>query len=389
MHKCKILICFSKTGKGHQSAAIAIADAISEIYTDSKDKPTVLIEDVLTNSCAINYFFVSIYNFILRHCQPLMKHYYRYLEWTKPNLSSICYRFSENYIKSLLKQTQPCVIVSTHPMINQYLARAISELNLQSKFIVVLTDPSNQFWTAWACNDASLTIVPNDLACQRLITLGVKPTLLKIIGMPVHPQFTQPAKHERRALLNELGLETERTTILILGSAEGGESVKQIYTALKSINSVVQVVYVGGSESARAKITRESIRQNIKTAILPFSSEMADLMNACDLIVTKAGGLTIFESIARHLPIALNLMTDPMPQEIGTVEMLLDVGLARPVRKAEDIVEIALQIARDGSKSFGELPGIHNLNNTCAVYEIAQEIISCCNKQAACLSAKN
>ena len=67
-------------------------------------------------------------------------------------------------------------------------------------------------------------------------------------------------------------------------------------------------------------------------------------MNAVDLMVTKAGGLTTFEAIARRLPMAIDIITEPMPQEAGTIKILLEASkkthLAHVIRRPEDIIKI-------------------------------------------------
>ena len=53
-------------------------------------------------------------------------------------------------------------------------------------------------------------------------------------------------------------------------------------------------------------------------------------------MVTKAGGLTTYEALARHLPMALDLLTEPMPQERGTAQIMIENQLAAPLFVPED-----------------------------------------------------
>ena len=67
---------------------------------------------------------------------------------------------------------------------------------------------------------------------------------------------------------------------------------------------------------------------------------MADLMNAVDVMVTKAGGLTTFEALARRLPLVLDRTIEPMPQEALTLEMLVKAGVSEELNNPDDIVDI-------------------------------------------------
>lgn len=143
----------------------------------------------------------------------------------------------------------PAVIVSVHPMVNHFLARTLKDMGQarKIKLITVLTDPNSRLWTGWACVDADLTIAPNDLARDRLISLGLEPSTIKVIGMPVQPEFLKPPSKSRYDLIKRLGLRPDEVTIAITAGS--------------------------------------------------------------------AGGLTTFEAIARRLSMAIDMLTEPMPQE--------------------------------------------------------------------------
>jgi hypothetical protein len=67
--------------------------------------------------------------------------------------------------------------------------RALESVKLPGhpKLIVVVTDPNANLWSGWACRDAFMAIAPNNLARERLLTLGVEASKIVTIGMPVDP----------------------------------------------------------------------------------------------------------------------------------------------------------------------------------------------------------
>jgi len=98
-------------------------------------------------------------------------------------------------------------------------------------------------------------------------------------------------------------------------------------------------------------------------------------MSACDLLITKGGGLTTFEAIARRLPMALDLLTEPMPQEAGTVNMLIETNLAKPFKKVEELLPIVESLKIVENRESKSLPIAHNLDRTDAIYDIAKTIL--------------
>jgi UDP-N-acetylglucosamine:LPS N-acetylglucosamine transferase len=73
---------------------------------------------------------------------------------------------------------------------------------------------------------------------------------------------------------------------------------------------------------------------------------------------------------------ALDMITEPMPQEEGTAKMLIEAGLARAVCEPNDIVKIVEEINIEPDRLQKPLPSLHNLDQVDAVYKIAEEILS-------------
>jgi UDP-N-acetylglucosamine:LPS N-acetylglucosamine transferase len=106
---------------------------------------------------------------------------------------------------------------------------------------------------------------------------------------------------------------------------------------------------------------------------------MSDLMSAVDLMVTKAGGLTSFEAIARRLPLALDMITPPMPQEMGTVDLLVNNGLAKKVCTPKDVISIIEELKPVEDRSQIKLPEAHCLDRAGAIFDIARAVLSYCD----------
>ncbi len=93
-------------------------------------------------------------------------------------------------------------------------------------------------------------------------------------------------------------------------------------------------------------------------------------------MVTKAGGLTTFEAIARRLPLAIDVITEPMPQEAGTVNILVEAGSAQAVKKPDDIVKIIENTKIRTQCKDMPLPSFQSLDHIEAIYDIAETILS-------------
>lgn len=380
MRNPRICVFFSDTGGGHRSAAEAVEqallDLLNQVETDSPSAE-IIVDNGVEKSHPLNQYFVQLYNYLLRHNQSLMKYYYWFIEQTKPNNSEYGYQVAKPYLLKFLEDSQVDMIVSVHPMSNHYLARAIKDSGRNVKLITVVTDPNGDFWSGWACPDADLTIVPNELGRDRLLSWGIEPARILTAGMPVHPDFIKPPSTGKEEFLAHLGLSVEKPTICINAGWAGGGNTLAIYRALAQHNRNAQVVFLcGHNTELYERVKREARDAAIPTAILPFHDRMSDLMSAVDLMVTKAGGLTSFEAIARRLPMAIDMITKPMPQELGTALLLCEQGVASPIEKPEDIIEIAAKVKVRRPDTEMVLPSAYGLNKIGAVYDIASTVLT-------------
>jgi processive 1,2-diacylglycerol beta-glucosyltransferase len=376
----RILLCFSNTGGGHKSAALAVQAAIQEVAKDKRFERfrfDVVLADVIENSNDLHWLYVATYNFLLRYRQKWMKYYCRFIEIVKPDNSEICFLLAFRYAKKLLCDVSPAVVVSVHPMANYDLAKMLKTLNLKSqvKLIVVVTDPNQTLWSGWACPGADLIVAPNDLVADSLIAMGVDATKIETIGMPVNPKFLRPPVQSKASLLKELTLDPDVLTVCLSGGRAGGGNVASIYKSLLSVKRKIQVIVICGNNKKLTQQIREMSKSSpVLTAIVQNIPDMSDAMKACDLLITKAGGLTTYEAVARRLPMAIDMITEPMPQELGTAQIMIETGLAQPIRQAADIVAIVENL-QPLERYKSRLPEKYNLNRVNSVYDIARLIL--------------
>lgn len=380
----KILLCVSRTGGGHVSAAEAIQSAVAELVKSLHFCGTpyeFVVADVVEESSGLHRQFVRFYNYLLRHKPEWMQYYYRAIEYFKPDNSWFGYWLASSYLRKLLRQVDPVLVLSVHPMANHYLARAMKSAKLakRPKLMIVVTDPNAELWKGWASLDAYITVAPNQLVQKRLVELGVNPDKIAVIGMPVHPIYLKPPLVARQQFLKELGLEPERLTICLTAGLAGGSKVVEIYKALTNVRRNIQVLAICGSnEELFGELQALAGEISLPTAIVRRLDSMSDAMAACDLLITKAGGLTTFEAVARRLPMALDMTSDLMPQESGTARLLIEAGLGQAIYNPYDIVPIVAALKRVEDRQSTILPAVHHLDCTHAVYQIARLVLANC-----------
>lgn len=374
-----ICILFSDTGGGHRSAVEALTSAIREVAAGDPSRRVVQItsDNIIEHTHPINKRFVQLYNYLLRHHQPLMKYYYNLLHFLRPSESSFGYLIVKDYLCNWLRAQAPSVVVSVHPMTNRYIGRAMIDCGIKNttKLVTVITDPNADLWRSWACDETDLFVAPNEIVQGKLIEWGIKPERIATVGMPVHPDFVREPSVDRTAFLSHLGLNPDILTVCINAGWAGGGNMLSVLNALRQTKRPIQVVFLcGHNNELYDQAVELSADLPFQIAVLPFHDRMSDLMKACDLMVSKAGGLTTFQAVASRLPLVLDVLTPPMPQERGTVQVLVDGGLARPLHRVDEIVTM-VETAEIVTDRHRALPTVHYLNHDDAIFDISRLIL--------------
>jgi processive 1,2-diacylglycerol beta-glucosyltransferase len=151
---------------------------------------------------------------------------------------------------------------------------------------------------------------------------------ITITGIPVMPEFQ--SKEKSKIVRSKIGIRMNQFTVLVLSGGFGIGHVKDIVeqtcvtlAAFPRINFNLLVV-CGKNDKARTELQARTFPKNIDLHIFGFVNNIHQLMDAADVVVTKAGGLTSSEAMAKSLPM---LIIDPIPcQESRNADLIVEHG---------------------------------------------------------------
>jgi processive 1,2-diacylglycerol beta-glucosyltransferase len=176
--------------------------------------------------------------------------------------------------------------------------------------------------------------VASEEARNRLIKEGVPENNIKLFGIPIDPKFTK--FHDRLTLINRFGLNPELQTVLIMGGGQGLGPIKDIVDELDSLDNEFQIMIVTGINKPLAKWLKERQPRNRKKMIVfEYVSNIDEIMEVASLVITKPGGLTTSEALAKGLPMVI---INPIPgQEMNNAQYLLGKGAAVKAESAKGL----------------------------------------------------
>jgi len=293
---------------------------------------------------------VALYNWLLRNKQHWMKYFYWLMNRVRPETREFFHSRCIGYCKDIFERWCPHIVVSVHPLTQHIFARVLKELGLAKRvpLVTVVTDPCYGFWKGWACDDVQLYLVASPEAREQLIDYGISPDRIKVSGMPVHPKFSFPGEQAARAARKALGLDPEKFTVFVNAGWEGGGNIPAIFHELIHGGLDVQAIFLAGkNEELRA--TAESLAANapFPVKVIGYSDHVEQLMAAANVMISKLGGLTTFEALACRLPIIADAITEPMPQEQGTANLIIKRGAGILLRQAKDVVPVVRRMIED------------------------------------------
>jgi len=344
----KILIISSDTGGGHRSAAAAIVAGVQKFFEGQSY--AVRVVRAVEESHEITAKLVRLYNWILRNRQGWMKYFYWAMNRIRPETREFFHTRCIGYVRELFERWCPHVVVSVHPLTQHIFARVLKELKLAEHIplVSVVTDPCYGFWKGWACDDVTLYLVASDEARRQLIDYGVAPERIKISGMPVHPKFAFADEAAAQAARRALGLDPEKFTVFVNAGWEGGGNIPQIFRELVHGELDVQAIFLAGrNEELRATAESLASQAPFPIKVIGYSEHVEQLMSAANVMISKLGGLTTFEALACRIPIIADAITEPMPQEAGTANLIIRRGAGILLRQAKDIVPVIRRMVED------------------------------------------
>jgi 1,2-diacylglycerol 3-beta-galactosyltransferase len=361
----------SDTGGGHRAAAEAIIDALEARYPDELDMEMV---DVFRQYTPFPYKYMpEFYPWLINSSKSSWGVGYK-LSNTRARaraLSRGMYAYSESGLKQMIREHPADLVVSVHSVLTRPCMEAYARtLQERPPYVVVVTDlvSTHMFWYD---RRADFTIVPTQPAYDRGIKAGLLPEQMRVIGLPVHPNFAGALK-DKAAARAELGWDPDLPAVLMVG---GGDGLGPLFKNSRAINERRvngQLAIIAG----RNKQLKESLEEcdwNQPTHVYGFVTNMPTLMAAADILVTKGGPATLCEACIAGLP---TIIYDAIPgQETGNVEWIVNnnAGVFAPAaREVADTVEAWLT---PGSDELAQrVAAARAIATPNAVWEIADEL---------------
>lgn len=325
----KILIVSLKAGNGHVKAAQAIETALKIYYPEYEVRNI----DLLDYASVLSKKFYGDWYLDLVNAVP------KFYEWMYERINQkskktriLSDRINAQKFQKLVFDYNPDLIYCTHFVPGNLLTIWRKKYRKSYKIITTLTD--YEAHPLWVDNNFDLYTTATEEVKTELAKFGAEANKIVVTGIPIDEKFSKDFSKED--ILANIGLE-KKFTVAIFAGAFGTGPILEIFNELNNLSENFQIIVVAG-KSLELKNALEKINSTKPVKILGFIDNMEEIMAASDVAISKAGGLTVSESLAVGLPL---VVISPYPgQEEANTRFLQNNMAAFSVKRTVEVAEI-------------------------------------------------
>ncbi|BCZ44492.1 glycosyl transferase [Clostridium gelidum] len=363
----KVLIFTTSTGQGHNQAAASVAESF-----ENDGYEIIKLDFLAKNSKILNDIIVIGYE-LLASKFPKFYGWFYYL--TDKKLINKILRFpfflAKKKVSKLIAEIKPDIIVATHS-ISISVISDLKKHGLKIPYVLIVTDFKAHYLYVDSYIDAYIT--GSNYTKQSLIDRNIEPDKIYPVGIPINSKF-----YTEVTSVNDLKDDEYFNLLLMSGSLGLNTIFIVLKELLKNPNKLRITVVCGKNDHLKNKLTKycnDNEFENKKLHILGFTKDISYLMDYCDVIISKPGGLTVTESIVKNIPLIIPFAIPG--QENENIDFLTTEGYSiyvKDLNKINDSVNYLIENPDELSKMKFNLKLLSSTYSLTKIVDIANNLI--------------
>lgn len=332
----KALILSCNTGGGHNAAG----HALQEAFVDAGHRCDVVDTIAITNQKMSNFVSDAYLNMVNRMPEAFGMAYNLWGNMSSEKRKSPLYyirKMDSKNILRLVERERYDTVIATHII-------AAESLTVLKKDEFLQTTPCIYINTDYTCvpfeEDVGCDriIIPHRDLMEEFLDHGLEKDKLLPLGIPVKKVFSNGP--EKNAAREELGIPKDASMVLMMGGSMGFGNLPKYTAALKKAFDHHFLLYIICGNNAEMKESLEKrYADDPSIRAVGFTDRVADYMAACDVLMSKPGGLSSTEALVSRTPL---VHTPPIPGcETANAEFFNDHGISFAAGGPEEAAEKA------------------------------------------------
>ncbi|RKD22355.1 processive 1,2-diacylglycerol beta-glucosyltransferase [Caminicella sporogenes DSM 14501] len=357
----KILIFTASTGGGHNQAAASLEELLK-----SNGYSVVKLDALKETNKLLDSFISDGYRILVKKFPKTYRELYKLSDRRKVNfkITRIITKFLRNKIYQIIQKHNPEVIIATHP----FLVNVIGELKEEGKicipFISVVTDYKIHQTYVHSSVDAYIT--GSYYTKLSMMERGIPKEKIYHYGIPIRKEFFVSSIDKKKNKKDDF-------TILLMCGSIGLKAMEKVLKRLvKSKNRIKIIAVCGNDVDLRIRIEQKYMDkyEDKEIIVYGFTNKIPELMDISDIIISKPGGLTVSESIAKNIPMVIPYVIPGQEEE--NADFLVHTGAGIRVKKIKEITDVIDNLIENPSLLREMKKNIKKLSKTYSMESIVE-----------------
>ncbi len=292
----RVLMLSANIGEGHNSSAKAVMDVMRQRGVECE-----LVDCLAFFSPGFSKFISDWHVRLYRYGGGVFDAGYRFCENTaKPDSFNVLFEFlslGAGKLRELIKEKKYKAIACAHPFAGIMVTTVKKNWGLDVPTFLIATDYTCTP-TVEQCKLGTF-FVPAQEMSREFALMGIPQTRQHVCGIPVRMEFYE--KQEQTASRKKLQLPTTGTVVLVMCGSMGCGPIQKIAaeTLEQMPEDATMVAVCGRNKKLRGEM--EKIADS-RLRVLGYIDNLAEYLDAADLMITKPGGLSSTEAANKHVP---------------------------------------------------------------------------------------
>jgi processive 1,2-diacylglycerol beta-glucosyltransferase len=376
----RILLLSAAVGTGHVRTAQALELVLKETLPEAQVENVDILK---LSTYPFRRCYAGMYLDFIDLAPQVLGFFYNLMDQAKPagqsawdHLRVSLEKMSMRPFVQLLEAQPWDLIINTHFLPAEIVASLRRQKRINTPQVTVTTDfETHRLWVNEPCE---LYFTATEEAALYLECFGVPRARAIPCGIPVLPVFAEPKTQEECRKRQQI--QGGRPVVLLLSGGHGVGPFESLYRSMLEVEVPLELVVVTGTNT-EARRRMSAIPTGAHRAhVLGYTHQMDELMTAADLVVSKPGGLTTSELLARGAPLVI---VHPVPgQEDRNSDYLLENGAAIKVNHLPTLAHKVTALLRDPQQLARLQANSRRLGRPRAAYEVVDYSLSLLQRRA-------
>ncbi len=368
----RLLLLSASVGAGHLRAAQAVELALREVVPSATVRNVDVLE--LTNATfrrVYGKFYLDLVNkapHVLGYFYDLMDQPSRSGKNRSDRMRLALEKLNLRRFIQLINAKSWDLLINTHFLPAEIIASLRRKGELSIPQVTATTDfETHRLWVNQPCERYFTATTEGARYLQHW---GVPEQDIAVTGIPIHPVFAKPK--DRSECLARHGLIGDRPILLQLSGGFGVGPIAKLYRAILDVSRPIDLVTIAGrNELVKKELEAIAVPPRHRVQILGFTDQIDELMAVADVVVSKPGGLTTSEVLARGAVMAI---VNPIPgQESRNSDYLLENGAAIKVNSIGTLAYKLDRLLDDPARMVQLKANVARLARPRAAFDIVEQ----------------